>query len=347
MADLFGGSDEPISPQQKGGKARADRLSPAQRSEIARLAAEGRWGGDEPLVRASHGSSDRPLVIGDLRIPCYVLEDGRRVLVQRGMLTALDMKQGTAGRGAGDRLAKFVATKGLKGNVSSELAEVIKSPIRFRVDGGNVAYGYEATVLTDLCDAVLAARREGALHYQQEHIAAQCEILVRGLARVGIISMVDEATGYQEVRDRKALEEILNSYISEELRKWTATFPDDYFKQVFRLKNWKMPSFPTARPGIMAHYTNDVVYSRLAPGVLAELRQRNPTDGHGRRKHKHFQYLTADHGHPKLKKHLDDVVVLMMASSSWQEFRKLLDRVKPRVNAPGELPLSPDADDDA
>jgi hypothetical protein len=92
----------------------------------------------------------------------------------------------------------------------------------------------------------------------------------------------------------------------------------------------------------MAYYTNDIVYSRLAPGVLAELQRRNPTVGRGRRKHKHFQYLTTEHGHPKLKDHLRDVVLLMTAATSWQEFRKLLDRVKPRVNAPDELPLSPD-----
>lgn len=345
MSNLFEGDAPEETPQQKGGKARAERLTPDERSEIARLAAHSRWGGDGPVPRATHGSVDRPLVIGGLRIPCYVLEDGRRVLVQRGMLTALDMKQGTAGRGGGDRIAKFVATKAIKPFVSGELSEVIKNPIRFRVEGGGVAYGYEATVLTDLCDAVLAARKAKALHYQQEHIATQCEVLVRGLARVGIIAMVDEATGYQEVRDRKALEEILNKFLSENLQPWTKTFPDEYFTEMFRLKNWRIPLLPTARPGVMAQYTRDIVYARLAPGVLRELEARNPTNGHGRRKDRHHQHLSRDHGHPKLKDHLDDVVLLMQASDSWPEFRKLLERVKPRVSAPDELPFNPAEDE--
>lgn len=224
----------------------------------------------------------------------------------------------------------------------------MKTPVRFQSpSGGSVASGYEATILPDICDAILASRKEGKLRPQQAHIADQAEILVRGLARVGIIALVDEATGYQEVRDRKALEEILNKYISEELRKWTPTFPDGYFLGIFKLKNWSMPSFPTARPGVISHYTKDIVYSRLAPGVLAELQVLNPTDGHGRRKHKLFQHLTPDHGHPKLKEHLRDVVLLMDASQSWPEFKKLLDRVKPRVNVPGELALSPETDEDA
>jgi hypothetical protein len=336
VADLF---DEG-TPQSLGGKARAEKLSPEERRQIAKGAADARWGGGDEVVRATHGSADRPLTIGAIEIPCYVLEDGRRVLVQRGLMTALDMKQGTAGRGGGDRLAKFASTKAVSPFISKELRDMITTPIRFRA-GGSLAYGYEATILADLCDAILQARAGGDLHYQQAHIAKRCEILVRAFARVGIIALVDEATGYQEVRDRRALEDILNKYISEELRKWTPTFPNEYFSEIFRLKNWTAPRFPTARPGVIGTYTNDIVYSRLAPGVLDELQRLNPTDGKGRRKHKNFQFLTPDHGHPKLRDHLRDVVLLMSASSSWAEFRKLIDRVKPKVNAPGELPLSP------
>ena len=55
---------------------------------------------------------------------------------------------------------------------------------------GSSHYGYEATILPELCDAVLSARVAGSLNYQQKHIAQQCEILVRAFARVGIIAPV-------------------------------------------------------------------------------------------------------------------------------------------------------------
>jgi hypothetical protein len=253
------------------------------------------------------------------------------------MMTALDMKQGTAGRGAGDRLAKFASTKSIAPFVPDGLREKLVSPVRFRV-GGSTAYGYEATILADLCDAVLEARDKGDLHYQQEHIAKRCEILVRAFARVGIIALVDEATGYQEVRDRQALEEILNKYISEELRRWTKTFPDDYFKEIFRLRNWGA-NRTSKRPGVLGHYTNDLVYARLAPGLLDELQRLNPSDGQGHRKHRHHQYLSDDHGDPRLREHLDKVTLLMKASATWGQFKLLLDRALPRVNATGLLPL--------
>ena len=298
MDDLF---DTEYSNQTHGGNARAEAPPPERRRESARAAAAARWA-NEPVLKATHESGDHPLIIGDKQIPCYVLEDGRRVLSLGGMVRAFDMSIGGAGGKQGDRLVKFATGKAIKPFVPDDLISRMNEPVRFRAPtGGTVATGYEATILPDMCDAVLEARKAGALRKDQLHIAHACELLVRALARVGIIALVDEATGYQEVRDRKALEEILNKYISEELRKWTKTFPDEYFRQIFRLKNWKAPRQPTARPGVIASYTNDIVYSRLAPGILHELQRINPTDGKGARKHKNFQFLTPDHGHPKLK----------------------------------------------
>lgn len=337
MPDLFGNPAPHDTPQAKGGRERAKALSPEARSAIASKAAQKRWMEEPAVVKATHGSADRPLKIGDIELPCYVLEDGRRVIIQRSVITALDMKQGTAGRGGGDRLAKFAATKGVAPFVEDELRDKLISPIKFRAQG-STAYGYEATILADLCDAVLQAREKDLLHYQQVHIAKRCETLVRAFARVGIIALVDEATGYQEIRERRALEEILNRYISEDLRRWTKTFPDEYFTQIFRLRDWKS-SPGSRRPGILGHYTNDIVYERLAPGILDELQKLNPSDGQGHRKKKHHQYLSEDHGDPRLREHLDKVVVLMQASSSWNQFKMLLDRALPRVNATGFLPL--------
>src|SRR5947209_2114685 len=136
-----------------GGKASAAKLTAAERRERARMAAESRWSADLPV--ATHGSPDHPIRIGDLVIPCYVLADGRRVLHQRGMVKALGMSRGSSGSTGGDRLAKFTAGDRLKSFVSEKLIEVTREPIRFKTPTGHIAYGYEATVLADLCDSVL------------------------------------------------------------------------------------------------------------------------------------------------------------------------------------------------
>ena len=71
----------------KGGHARAARLSPAERRDIARRAARSRWYGD--VSETICGSPDQPLRIGDSEIECYVLDDGTRVLTQASFLESL------------------------------------------------------------------------------------------------------------------------------------------------------------------------------------------------------------------------------------------------------------------
>jgi hypothetical protein len=312
----------------KGGFARAEVLSPQRRRAIARKAALARW--DDSLPKAEYGSPDRPLCIGNLKIPCYVLNDERRVLIQRGMMEALDMKQGTAGRGGGDRLVKFVATKAISPYISDKLAEVIKNPVVFQVSKGGKAYGYEATVLADLCDSVLEARKSGKLHYQQEHIAIQCEILVRAFAKLGIIALVDEATGYQDKRGREALQALLDQYLRKEFAAWAKRFPNEFYQQIFRLRKWNWKGRSINPPQVVAKYTKDIVYARLAPGIVKELETRNPKDDKGKRQAKHHQWLTEDVGHPALAQHLYAVIGLMRINDSWDGFKKMLDRAYPK-----------------
>jgi hypothetical protein len=303
----------------KGGNARAEALSAERRSEIARKAVEARW--HASLPQATHGSAERPLRIGEIEIPCYVLNDGRRVLVQSGMLIGLDMKQGTAGRGGGDRLAKFIATKSVNPFVKPELADLIIEPIKFKTPSGVIAYGYEATVLADLCDAVLEARKVGKLNYQQEHIAERCETLVRGFARVGIIALVDEATGFQDDRKKDELAQILQAYINEELRPWVHTFPNEFFKQIYRLNNWPYNPNSSKRNQQVGHWINRYIYNLLPPGVLQELRRRSPKNERGNRPHKLFQVLTADIGNEHLDRLLSTVTTLMRVSDDKRDFK--------------------------
>lgn len=316
-----------------GGKARAAKMSPEERKQAAQKAAAARWGGKVPL--ATYGSPDRPLRIGDIEISCYVLSDNRRVIVQSGIIKALGMSKGTGRQGEGDRLSKFVTGNALSPYISSDLLAMIEKPIRFRVPqfGGILVNGYEATILADLCDAVLEARKQGSLLQQQMHIGVQCEVLVRAFTKTGIVALVDEATGYQATRERDALAKILEAFVAKELRAYMRTFEPDYYKAICHLKGWEYKT-SSRRPRAIAHITNDIVYSRLAPGVLDELRVKNPIVKNGRRQSKHFQWLTDQKGHPELQKHLARVTGWMEMSKTWEEFCKILNEKKPQYRGP-------------
>lgn len=287
------------------------------------------------------GEPDQPLVIGDIEIPCYVLEDETRVLSQRGFIGALAMSRSSI-RDGGDRIANFVAHRALAPHAHAETLVEIEKPILFvPPHGGRLAYGYPAILLTDICDIVLAAREAGDLLPQQQHIAERCEKLIRGLARVGIIALVDEATGYQRIREERALATILERFLDQELQPWTKTFPFTFYQQIFRLKGWGSAE-GVKRPSVIGHYTNDFVYDRLAPGILDELQERNPKLPQGWRKNRHHQWFTPEFGHPRLKEHLEGVTALMRAASSWVAFKRSLDRAYPK---PGNtIPLEIDDD---
>ena len=321
------------SPQAKGGKTRAERLSSKQRSEIAAAGARARWAPDEDLPKATHSGV---LEIGDAQIPCYVLESGERILSTRGIMKSI----GRTWRGrkyAGTQYPVFLEANNLKPFISND-SDPALSARRLRTDKGAASEGYPAEVLPIVCETYLQARDEDALSQSQQSIAKKCEILVRGFSRIGVIALVDEATGYQSTRARQALEEILNKFLSEELRKWAKTFPDEFYAEMFRLKGWSYIPLSVKNPGVVGKCTNDLVYDRLAPGVLDELRIRNPKVD-GRRKHAHHQWLTEDVGHPRLREHLSAVIALMKASDSWVQFYRLIQRSLPRYNTNLELAL--------
>jgi P63C domain len=292
----------------------------------------------EKIINASYGAADKPLKIGNVEIPAYVLEDDRRVLVQSGMIDALGISHGGSGSRGGDRLAKFTHQERLKSFIDNEILERTEKPIYFRTTGGTVAYGYEAEVLARICFAVLDAAKEGRLQKQQDHIVKRCEILVRGFAIVGINALVDEVTGYQQVRSRLALQAILDKFLRKELAAWAKRFPDEFYQEMFRLRGWQWNALSVNRPSVVGKYTNDLVYERLAPGILEELKSRNPKDEKGHRKSKHHQWLTEDIGHPALAQHLYAVIGFMRASASWDQFHRMVQRAFPKRNSQMLLP---------
>ena len=283
-----------------------------------------------PPLKIIAGETDSPLVIGDIEIPCYVLEDETRVLSQGGFVRAIGRTGGPkAGHDELFNLPVFLRPKNLSRFISERLSTSSR-PIRFQAGtGGSVATGYRATLLPEICEVYLRAREAGVLLTSQQHIAARAELLIRGLATVGIIALVDEATGYQRIREERALATILERYIAEELQRWTRTFPFAFYQQIFRLKGWGSAN-GVKRPSVIGHYTNDFVYDRIAPGVLAELRSRNPVLPQGWRKGRHHQWFTPEFGNPRLKEHLEGVTALMRAAPRWDSFKRSLDRAYPK-----------------
>ena len=294
----------------------------------------------EKTLKAIAGTSDRPLVIGHLEIPCYVLEDETRVLSRRGVFSSVNAtRAGPRGQSdLGAEMQRFASQNWLKPCISNDLELALKSPILFQPPTGASAFGYPATMLVDLCDANMEAESLSTTTVRQKPIMARARTLLRGFATVGIIALVDEATGYQEIRNRRALETILKKFIAKELQTWTRTFPYEFYELICKLKKWPWPD-GHKRPFVIGRYTNDFVYQRLAQGILEKLKQKNQTNKPCQRRDRHHQWFMPDLGHPKLKEHLDGVIALMRASPNWDAFKRNLTRAYPKHKEPIPLAL--------
>jgi hypothetical protein len=274
------------------------------------------------------GNCRGEIFISGITIPCFVLKDGRRVISDRGMTKAIGMKA----RGQG--IPCLLTQQTLKDIIGGDLETAIRNPIKFIGMGSrkkNPPSGYEATILYDICQAILKANDEGKLKTEQEKKYAQCcHALVKAFAKTGINALVDEATGYQEIRDTFALQEILAKYIPADLMKWQKRFPEDFYKELFKLKGLQYNPLPDKKPWIIGRITKDIIYERLAPGIIKELEKKNPPNGKGVRPQRHHQWWTEDLGNPKLAEHIISVIALMKASLSYTTFYRLLQRSFPK-----------------
>jgi hypothetical protein len=304
---------------------------------------------DVKILRATHEGIVR--VTEDITLPCAVLEDGTRVLTQSQFVKTIG-RTGSVKRSIvylpdrGTTVPIFLSASNLQKFITPKLLEAAK-PIPFITRRNKEAIGYRADFLPEVCNVFLDAKEAGELNEsRQRHIADRCRLLLRAYASVGIVALVDEATGYQDIRARDALEKILAKYLTDHRLKWAKTFPDEFYKEIFRLRGWTYSDEPnnTARPALVGRLTADIVYDRLAPGILERLQKLNPANENGHRSAKHHQWLTSDHGVPELKNHLAGVIALMRASTSWKTFYALLNRAYPRLV--GQLFLPMDYDDE-
>jgi P63C domain len=327
------------SPQSLGGKARAKRLSSDERRRIASEAAQARWNGLSTLPEADFPGV---LQLGAAAIPCAVLSDGRRVLSETGITNALlGSRSGASKRlkkvleAAGAPTPLFLAPRQLKRFITSDLVNGPLKPVLYR-EGSRVSIGYDGTILRAACEIWLRAREAGALQKQQLEKAQKAEVLLRALADIGIIALIDEVTGYQKARARDELQRILAAYISPELLPWTKRFPDSYYEHLHRVRGWKYEPGSHARNAYIGKLTNALIYEQLPEGVLEELRRRNPTNPlTKRRRHNHHELLTSEVGHPHLDRQIVAVTTLLSVSDDWADFSRLFCKKFPP--GPGDL----------
>lgn len=321
-----------LTGRAKGGAARAAKLTPEERSEIARKGALARKAHrEEPMPKPPQdpelpfATHQGQMAVGELMLDCYVLADGRRVFHKRGMAKALGLK--SAG---GNAFMKTMQGKGLGSVLPASVREKIDNPVNFKPLTQDLAHGYEADILADVAKAIVAAGEAG-LTQQQQPLFAQAKILLNAFAKVGVVALIDEATGYQQIRDPSALRLLVQQYIAAEKREWEKQFPDSFYDGLNRIYNSKKMTTTAKgaviqnRPMHFAKFTRTYVYEPLENGaVLEELDRINPKiNAKGTRRDRFHQHLSLGYGIEKLKRQVLSVETLIDVSDNVSQFKRL------------------------
>ena len=296
----------------QGGKARMQKLTRAERSALARGAAKARWKkkpGENasviysPIVLSTENTQlptarwPGVLTIGDIEIPVYVLDDGRRIISRTGATTVL-----TVGKGGGN-LESYVQVKALEKYIPQNLQDRMIDFVILEVVNKS-AKGMEAETFLEICGGYVRAWQDTALESEaQIAIAKRAVMFLAACSKVGLIALIDEATGYQYLRAEQELQLKLRLFLLEEMRKWEKTFPDQLWEQLGRLTNWKGKIHQ--RPKYWGKLVMELIYEYLDPDVAQWLRDNAPQPMKGQNYH---QWLSGQYGLKRLIEHIWKVI---------------------------------------
>jgi len=250
------------------------------------------------------------LPIGDAELPVYVLDDGRRVISRTGATGVLVGAQG------GGKLLEYLEAQNVRDYLPSDLADQM---IEFTMPGvvNKTVMGMTAETFLEICRAYVRARDESKLSTEsQVKTAIKAGMVLSACANIGLISLIDEVTGYQYERAQDALQIKLKLYLEEEMRKWEKTFPDELWREFGRLTNWKGPLH--SRPKYWGRLVMELVYEYLDADVADWLKKNNPQPRHGKNYH---QWLSDQYGLKKLIEHLWMLVGMASACQTMPELR--------------------------
>lgn len=317
----------------KGGNARSESLSPERRREIAKAAAKARW----CQVKQPEQDSDIIEMSGDLPlalhrgflpmlgvdIPCYVLSSGVKVI---GRTSATEVLTNIKGGGG---LEKYLSVSSLKPFI--DLGSVVERMVAFRlpeVEGLERAVkGLPSDLFIEICQGFVTAlewsNKSDSPHprmtSRQIEMAIKASMFLSACAKTGLDALIDEATGYQYERESDALEIKFKAYLSEEMRKWEKTFPDELWMEFGRLTGWRGQL--SQRPKYWGKLVMELVYEHLDSDIADWLKKNAPAPKHGQNYH---QWLSGQYG---LKKLVEHIWMLIGVAKTCHTMTELRDRM--------------------
>jgi hypothetical protein len=326
-------NNDGLTSRQRAGRARMEKLTLDERKALSSKASKARWDKAKALKAGENASIESgdstqaienkglpialwPGQLADSGIECYVLDDKRRIISRTGATTFLTDRKG------GGNLESYTSVQAVADymppNLTGEMVE-------FALPGvvNKTVKGMEAETFVEICRAYVAAWQANALESDaQKAIAARAAMFLGACAKVGLIALIDEATGYQYERPVDALQFKLKLFLVDEMRKWEKTFPDDLWVQFGRLTNWKGSLHQ--RPKYWGKLVMKLIYEYLDPDVAQWLRDNAPKPIQGQNYH---LWMTEQYGLKKLIEHIWKVIGVASTCQTMAELETKMEEL--------------------
>jgi hypothetical protein len=230
----------------------------------------------------------------------------------------------------GSRLTVFVKSKTMDGYIGRDLRDKIENPLIFQLPGAAAASpvsargnGYDATILIDICNAILAAKADGKLSgARYDRMIEQARIITSASAKNGIRQLIYALAGYDPTAEEVIA--AFKHYVREEAREYEKEFPDQLYSEWYRL--YKLPKPQKNKPWKFKHLTIGHIYEPLAKsnGKIYQLTQALRTVKNERWKKLH-QFLS-DVGVKALRMQLGQTLGIALVSDTAEQYEANIRR---------------------
>jgi hypothetical protein len=184
-------------------------------------------------------------------------------------------------------------------------------------------HGFDATLLVDVCRAVIDAESQGLLDRQQAGVAKQAHVILGASAKAGIQGLVYALAGYDATRDEVIA--AFKRFVSDEAREYEKEFPNQLYEEWYRL--YELPKPERNKPWKFKHLTVDQVYRPLAKssGKILALTQKSRAESANKHAKLH-QFLT-EVGVKALRTQLGQLLGIARIARTKEEYEDFFERL--------------------
>lgn len=281
---------------------------------------------EKNIHQIAFGSEQLPLRIGNIELPCFILDNRQAIFAKNGFQKAL----GYDGKSE-DWLFDFLSSINKFYPIPGELFASYEKPILFEVsskEGAIIMSGIPTYILLMTCQTIINAKSDGYLSVGQLKHAKAAQTIAQYASLHNLNEAVAQASGFDFAKEsgKEFLQQFLVKSTNDNAYHWVKTFRDSFYDMLLVLNGFSWTDL-RAKPEEISSLLHEIVFSRISDNLLAELRENQPKRSY-RRKGKN-----SDNEHPVLKDYIAETLSLAKAAAdNWTIFIQLLNRIHPKKN---------------